>query len=567
MTLTEPVTNNENVESRRIFCKSIRYYFREYATCSSIHGFRYFGEKRTYLERIWWFIVFSTVFAICVYQIKEVYHKWEISPVIVSFDTSETPIHSIPFPAVTICPESKSNQSLYNHTDIIVKIQEAKRRNLDLNLTDAQQTHALYMSMICDINKRVGKTMHTFPEDFYTFLDEVNSKNIFRSCSWMGEQLSPCEDYFIPIITDEGICYTFNMLDREDLFRDTVIHHSNFLINPYRQKLTWNLDKGYLDYKTNSYPKRAKFPGVNNALEVTMVTHKNDMDPLCKNSLQGFRVVLHIPLRIPRPKNQYFRVPLNEAVLGQIQPQMMSTSEAVQVYHPKRRQCYFPNERYLKYFKIYTQNNCQLECLTNFTLDRCNCVNFFMPRENGTVICGASRKPCMILVEKFLQVTDLVRSIDELVKSKSKSKSANKTESIEEQNRNKRQANDKAPHCDCMPICSDLSYAVETSQVKWDWKEKFSVLHPRTNTEKMHMSKLVLYFRQSQFVTSKRHELYGPTDFLANFGGLLGLFTGFSVLSIMEIIYFLTIRLCCNVSLYGRCTVMVTFLTGTSDSK
>lgn len=44
-------------------------------------------------------------------------------------------------------------------------------------------------------------------------------------------------------------------------------------------------------------------------------------------------------------------------------------------------------------------------------------------------------------------------------------------------------------------------------------------------------------------MTSKRSELYGPTDFLANCGGLLGLFMGVSLLSIVEIVYYLTIRL------------------------
>ncbi|KAJ8928639.1 hypothetical protein NQ314_018775 [Rhamnusium bicolor] len=68
---------------------------------------------------------------------------------------------------------------------------------------------------------------------------------------------------------------------------------------------------------------------------------------------------------------------------------------------------------------------------------------------------------------------------------------------------------------------------------------------------KYHLSMLTLFFKSSQFVSSERHELYGPTDFLANFGGLLGLFTGFSILSFMEAIYFLTVRLCCNARLYG----------------
>lgn len=52
----------------------------------------------------------------------------------------------------------------------------------------------------------------------------------------------------------------------------------------------------------------------------------------------------------------------------------------------------------------------------------------------------------------------------------------------------------------------------------------------------------MIFFKEAQFITSRRSELYGQTDFLANCGGLLGLFMGFSILSVAEILYFLTLR-------------------------
>lgn len=54
---------------------------------------------------------------------------------------------------------------------------------------------------------------------------------------------------------------------------------------------------------------------------------------------------------------------------------------------------------------------------------------------------------------------------------------------------------------------------------------------------------LRIFFKETQFITSKRSELYGLTDFIANCGGLLGLFIGVSTLSIVEIFYYLTIKL------------------------
>lgn len=52
-------------------------------------------------------------------------------------------------------------------------------------------------------------------------------------------------------------------------------------------------------------------------------------------------------------------------------------------------------------------------------------------------------------------------------------------------------------------------------------------------------------------MTSQRNELYGQTEFWANCGGILGLFTGFSFISLIEILYFATLRFVCNVKKYG----------------
>ena len=84
--------------------------------------------------------------------------------------------------------------------------------------------------------------------------------------------------------------------------------------------------------------------------------------------VQGFKILLHTPGEIPRVSKQYFRVPLNQEVVVSVKPNMITTSEGLVGYAPNRRQCYFNDERQLKFFKVYTQSNCELECLANFTL-------------------------------------------------------------------------------------------------------------------------------------------------------------------------------------------------------
>lgn len=55
-----------------------------------------------------------------------------------------------------------------------------------------------------------------------------------------------------------------------------------------------------------------------------------------------------------------------------------------------------------------------------------------------------------------------------------------------------------------------------------------------------------IYYEQNFFRSNTKEELIGFTEFLSNTGGLLGLFLGFSVVSLIEIFYFLTLRPYCN---------------------
>ncbi|KAK9709717.1 Amiloride-sensitive sodium channel [Popillia japonica] len=66
------------------------------------------------------------------------------------------------------------------------------------------------------------------------------------------------------------------------------------------------------------------------------------------------------------------------------------------------------------------------------------------------------------------------------------------------------------------------------------------------------ITRLYFNFKGRQFMRSERHELYGMTDFLAAIGGLLGLFIGISLVSLIEVFYFSTLRLWVNLKRYGR---------------
>lgn len=95
----------------------------DFCANSTIHGIKYVGDRKRHLaEKLWWLIAFLLSIYGCSRLIFNVWQRWDRSPVIVSFEEKATPIWQIPFPAVTICMETKSQSDLFNYTAMYHRI-------------------------------------------------------------------------------------------------------------------------------------------------------------------------------------------------------------------------------------------------------------------------------------------------------------------------------------------------------------------------------------------------------------------------------------------------------------
>lgn len=63
-------------------------------------------------------ISFALSVYLCQSMMKNVWVKWNEDPVIVTFNEKSIPVSEIPFPAVTICPGTKSQINKLNFTDV-----------------------------------------------------------------------------------------------------------------------------------------------------------------------------------------------------------------------------------------------------------------------------------------------------------------------------------------------------------------------------------------------------------------------------------------------------------------
>jgi Amiloride-sensitive sodium channel len=95
--------------------------------------------------------------------------------------------------------------------------------------------------------------------------------------------------------------------------------------------------------------------------------------------------------------------------------------------------------------------------------------------------------------------------------------------------------------CKCLPACTTISFESEVFVAKLN--ESISFLGHDFDLNEFEYSQINVYIKENSFLASQRVERYGATDFLATCGGLLGLFLGISVISLLEIAYFCTIGL------------------------
>lgn len=144
------------------------------------------------------------------------------------------------------------------------------------------------------------------------------------------------------------------------------------------------MDSGYFDRKdgsTSSYPFRTYSSGIQSSLIVVFRVHDKNVDHLCGGGIQGFTVTFQLPNDVPDVYRQTFHVGLGKAVQLSIEPKVVEIPNEVKKFGPEIRKCYLDSERKLSYFRHYTEQNCVLECLSNFTLAKCGCVSYSMPRK------------------------------------------------------------------------------------------------------------------------------------------------------------------------------------------
>ncbi|CAG9810348.1 unnamed protein product [Chironomus riparius] len=335
-------------------------------------------------------------------------------------------------------------------------------------------------------------------DNHYDLIDMV-AKHCFVSC-FDGTDENP---YLKRVLTHDGYCLTFNQLDFNDMFTDQV--HDDFKSYKNDKKSNWNPTHGYVQQEDN-YPYQLS-NGMSKSFDALLLQDKNNKNKDCSSFRRGFDIYWHLPNEIVTDwhstKNIWNLKKYNQITL---KVKSFKMSPELQKYDVMHRQCYFENEKKLKYFKIYSEKNCMLECLSDQMIADCGCTRYYIPRNKTVPICTAKDLMCAWNVTGYFY------------------------ENV-----------DSHP-CDCYSACNNIEYelySVSEDDLDEDMKlgEYFDMDDLRSEEESERFTVISIKTVKGKIEERTSFSAYQMQQFISDFGGLLSLAMGCSILSIVEIIY------------------------------
>lgn len=190
----------------------------------------------------------------------------------------------------------------------------------------------------------------------------------------------------------------------------------------------------HLKTKKENFPWHAS---ASDSLELEMFVDPDEMIYFSETFM------LHPPDELPMLSRNVFEFAGGRNLEVLITPNVIKSDQSLNSLDLSDRSCYFEDEFKLKFFKIYTQRNCEIECFAKYALNKCNCLKFDVIRNSSTRVCGITDNDmdCFLSLEwRF----NYIRLLD-------------------------------AAFCSCLPKCDSITYNFEIRENKLnenEWVDK-----------------------------------------------------------------------------------------------
>ncbi|XP_060526084.1 sodium channel protein Nach-like isoform X2 [Cylas formicarius] len=447
--------------------------FQEFASHTSVHGFKYLVDKNLEkYERGLWLLIITSSLCAAGYMTVLFWERYSDNPTRTTIKAIYAPVASIPYPGVTIC---NVNNVLKSKLDKFLSTLDATDDEIETVRKTFRKLRFSQQSALAAATAEYNHTELEVVQDVLKRNDFDSVQRIVRrvsqscpdmiqSCAWNKNE--PCAHQFRETFTANGLCCSFNYV---------------------------------LDVSPDQMLKNPQY-GTSSGLTVTV---KPAHDPVTSSlrKIRRVKVMIHSSGDYPGIDALTKVLSAGELCYLQLKASKRESSPSVKSLTVRQRKCVFPNERTLKYFKLYTDSNCFMGCLANQTYKHCGCVPYYYDYTDKPS-CNLTMLPCL-----------------QHIKSSTHG-------------------------CYCPPQCEDESYNVFATSAKLDNRVKSAwttkSLLGINDTEKYLIINVHFIGNGQQILL--RDTITSTIYLLSSFGGVYGLFIGCSIISLTEIFYYVIIR-------------------------
>ncbi|KAI8121516.1 Pickpocket protein 19 [Lucilia cuprina] len=477
---------NNNIKLTHKFKESAIQLLYDFGQKSTIHGTnRIAQENATKYERYFWTLILIYAIIGCIYICLILSQRFNAGVFQTVVDSTDKPVFHIPFPEVTICNENQLNWD---------RIEEAKQLFMP-NENDAEKIRLFekVIGLYDNITFGVFGQFRVLKGEPLELVNHVNFSSVFDFMTWRCEEfLTDCKwrhfeknccDIFVRSRGQDGICWHFNTLSTEEA----------------RQKQL--VDK--------KYPWRTGNAGPESALTVRVLI--NEEKHYRQDNEKGIWVAILEPGIFHRDP---LFIPSNTETLVEVDPIVYYHDNGTRRLPPSQRNCMFHDERHRYEYKYldgftYKLENCYSHCYQEYLMKYCNCTMEFLFPPASYPACKAKDLLCLGQHNDYLEFNH----------------------EVGEENFVRREYHGMI--CNCIRSCYSLNYVI-------DIRPSFLPIH---ETDNKTIIDLDVHFRIETMFVYRTSLVFGWVDLMVAFGGIVGLFLGCSLLSGMELVYFVLLEL------------------------
>ncbi|XP_052756732.1 sodium channel protein Nach-like [Galleria mellonella] len=510
----------KRISTGQLIRKSFVEMFREYMCHSSIAGIQKIGDTNIKKGlRVMWTSILCVMFGITYYFTYYTWSETLSKPFIVTMESSTYSISNIDFPAIAVCNSNRISRkaleaivnNIHSHRNFTSKELEwfyiEHGRLLDYTWNDG----LLMLPGMEYYNSMYYKNSHKIIEVMEQLAP--NCDEMLLSCMWGGDMVN-CSEIFSVRRTVRGHCCVFNYV----------------------------LDYNSADSRQNQTiadVKKQYQAGFFNGLNVFL-------DPIVEdyvypiNNIEGFDVLLFDSTHFADPSGGrviHRIVEINKAIFIELQSVKQTATAEVRKYSPttvpcyphQQRNCLFRDER-RDFGNVYSYSACIVKCRITTVKSLCKCTPYFLPTtENDGPICSFDQLRCLHKYkEKFLYIFPM---------------HATDTNGLE------LEMEDSLYCPECLPDCEFTQHYTRVSKIplkihnSYAQKQFKGILFNGLNDINLTNKCFVSIYQSTPDGNLDRLDVVSYWfEILSTFGGFAGIVIGFSIISVVELIYFLYIR-------------------------